>query len=115
MFLSDGSGYHSLDLTLIHTSKQADKNKKTQTTSTGVEAEQYMNLKSCFKLATWYIKYIIFLPYYFHCKTITNHDDELELEKKHFWILCSLTQTDSLSKRVDLIVQDLQGLLIHTI
>lgn len=82
MFLSDGSGYHSLDFTLIHTSKEADKNKKT--TSIGVEAEQYMDLNSCFKLATWYIKYITFLLHYFHCKTIANEYYELQFEKNAF-------------------------------
>lgn len=53
-------------------------------TSFGVEAEQYVNLNSCFKLATWYIKYIIFLLHYFHCKTITNEGYELEFEKNAF-------------------------------
>lgn len=75
-------------LLLIH-AREADKNKIT--TSIGVEAEQYMNLDSCFKLATWYIKYIIFLLHYFHCKIITDEGCELEIEK----MLLNLIQVDS--------------------
>ena len=62
--------------------KKVTKIKKTA--SIGVEAEQYMNLNSCFKLAVWYIRYIILLLHYFHCKTTTNEDDELEFEKNAF-------------------------------
>lgn len=75
-------------LLLIH-AREADKNKIA--TSIGVEAEQYMNLDSCFKLATWYIKYIIFLLHYFHCKIITDEGCELEIEK----MLLNLIQVDS--------------------
>lgn len=76
-------------LLLIHTRREADKNKIV--TSIGVEAEQYMNLNSCSKLATWYIKYIIFLLHYFHCKIITDEGCELEIEK----MLLNLIQVDS--------------------
>lgn len=76
---------------LIHTSKEADKNNNKKTSSIGVEAEQYMNLNSSFKLSAWYVKYIVFLLHYFRCKPIINEDYELVWKK----MLLNLMQFDS--------------------
>lgn len=68
-----------------------------------------MNLNSYFQLATWYIEYKIFLLHYCTVKQ-SLMKMELRVWKKCFQIFCNLTQSGSLSERVDLIVHRAAGI-----